>query len=196
MKRRTIFLRSLLGAGLALALSACLHLLDGHLAVLGAFAVGYALARLERAALALALVFVVSCAPELETSTHLAIAPSAEANTDAILEARDALNAAVGIEVFTVHAVDSEGMREGEAVLGAGECSSPYAVACTFHTPHGVAIHLRGKASARTLAHELGHAAGLEHVDDPANLMFPEAPETDAWTLNAEQLEQLRKAAP
>lgn len=46
----------------------------------------------------------------------------------------------------------------------------------------------------QTLAHEIGHSLGLEHVDDDANLMHPELG-PGRFELNDEQLETARISA-
>lgn len=46
--------------------------------------------------------------------------------------------------------------------------------------------------SARVLAHELGHALGLQHVEEPGNVM---GMEIEAWELTDEQVDTMRMYA-
>lgn len=45
---------------------------------------------------------------------------------------------------------------------------------------------------AATIAHEIGHVLGLEHVNHERNLMFPHA-RPDAWELSTAQMDDLRR---
>lgn len=53
--------------------------------------------------------------------------------------------------------------------------------------------YVRTGARPAIVAHELGHMMGLEHVDDPRNLMHPDAP-TDHVGLTSEQRRTSKRA--
>lgn len=133
---------------------------------------------------------------QTDTSTHVNVAPSAEAKMDDILVAVEKLNEKIGEETYTVHAVDSEERVDGEVILrGSTELGESSAhevrIGNTKKTRDGIVVRIDPRATASAIAHELGHAAGLKHVDDPTNLMY-RATAPNRWGLNEDQLELLR----
>ncbi len=131
-----------------------------------------------------------------DTSTHVNVAPSAEAKMDDIMEAVEKLNELIGEETYSVHAVDSEQRIDGEVILrGTTELGESDAheirIGNTKKTRDGVIVRIDPRATPSAIAHELGHAAGLKHVDDVANLMY-RATAPHRWGLNEDQLELLR----
>ena len=143
-------------------------------------------------ALVLAL---LGCAPE--ASYTITVAQSAESKMPAILSAVDDMNAVVGFERFVVRGVSASGeRRDGEIVIRGvadlGRFPSGQLIGGeTWRSPKGLVIRLDPSANSRTIAHELGHCAGLNHVHDPTNLM-DEHSVTDGWHLEDWQLDELR----
>lgn len=136
------------------------------------------------------------CACGFDTSTQINVAPSAEVKLDEILVAVDRLNEEIGAEVYTVRSVDSEAAIDGQVVVRCqselGENSAHETrVGSTKKTHDGVVIRIAAVAGPCAIAHELGHAAGLEHVDDPTNLMY-RITAANRWRLNPQQLARLR----
>jgi len=140
------------------------------------------------------LVFFSACS--YDTSTRINVAPSAADKMDEILFAVDRLNDEIGMDVYSLQTVDSEDAIDGEVIvrsqLDLGENSlHETRVGRTKKTHDGVVVRIARTARACAIAHELGHAAGLEHVDDPTNLMY-RITAANRWGLNASQLTQLR----
>jgi hypothetical protein len=135
----------------------------------------------------------LSACQQAATSTDLAIAPSAEMHTEAILAAVDRLNAELGELRYTVRASNTERMHDGLALVIAEACPDAKMLACTLRMPEGVLIRLPTHiVDPRVIAHEMGHSAGLDDVDQRDNLMF----RTDAagsWKLEAWQLEEISR---
>lgn len=131
-----------------------------------------------------------------DTSTVVNVAPSAEEKTEDIVDAVERLNELIGDPLYVVRAVDSEDRIDGEIVIRSVEeltRSNPHEtrIGNTKKTPKGVVVRIVSRATPSAIAHELGHAAGLSHVEDQDNLMFREtAP--DRFLLNEEQLAYLR----
>lgn len=127
-----------------------------------------------------------------DVSHTVNIAPSAESHTEDILRAVKDLNLVLGEEAFTARAVDSGERRDDEIVIrGVSELGDDHGH--WFANRKGIVLILGPTADTRTVAHELGHAAGLGHHDEPWNLMFPEHKGGDVmWYLTDDQVEALR----
>jgi hypothetical protein len=139
-------------------------------------------------------VFLSACSAD--TSTRINVAPSAADKMDEILVAVDRLNDEIGMDVYSLQTVDSEDAIDGEVIvrsqLDLGENSlHETRVGRTKKTHDGVVVRIARTARACAIAHELGHAAGLEHVDDPTNLMY-RITAANRWGLNSSQLTRLR----
>lgn len=147
----------------------------------------------------LGLLFLLS-ACSIDVSRTVNVAPSAQGQEQAIQAAVDALNAKTGAESFTAWTVDSGKRIDGEIVvrqdadgqIGPEQKGKDSKTAGeTQPTRFGVVVTLIADAPVRLIAHELGHAAGLEHVSDPGNLMYPSALPGE-WTLTEEQIDRIR----
>ena len=152
----------------------------------------------------LALCVIVAGCDEPETRLRVNVAPSAQGQLAAIRTAVEALNGWTGEESFEWRLAGSEEAVEGEITVRGGEdiqgrvaTSSGGIVAGATGGGYSKVILLKLDAWAmtRVVAHELGHAAGLAHIDDPWNLMNPTVPiqgDADAWELTEEQVEVMR----
>lgn len=97
------------------------------------------------------------------------------------------------IEAEAVEAADSArdaflgklGDAEGDSAAEARDAYDTHG--CTRQA------YVRTGARPAVVAHELGHMMGLEHVDDPRNLMHPDAP-TDHVGLTSEQRRTSKRA--
>lgn len=123
------------------------------------------------------------------------MAPSAEAHAEDIDAAVRELNRWVGEELFTLRAVSSGERRDGQIVVRGTDYSGQPRVGHTSRTRDGVVVTLGNHTNVRVVAHELCHAAGLAHSDDPNNLMYKKD-RAGAWSLTDEQIEQLIQGSP
>jgi hypothetical protein len=144
---------------------------------------------------ALALWALSACG--YDTSTIVNVAPSAEEKLGDIVDAVDRLNQRIGMDTYTIQTVDSEEKIDGQVIIRCapelGENSAHETrVGNTQKTHDGVVVRIAKRATPSAIAHELGHAAGLEHVNDETNLMYRVTAPT-RWGLNEEQLSRLRE---
>jgi matrixin len=140
------------------------------------------------------LLCVGACADDAATTVNLG--PSARSKMDDITEAVERLNQLTGQETFSLRLVDSDDRIDDQVILrvegGLGRnATHDIRIGNTKRTPRGVIARIVPMATPCAIAHELGHAAGLKHVSDEHNLMYPETGR-DRWQLNAEQLDYLR----
>ena len=133
-----------------------------------------------------------ACYLPYDVCHHVSIAPSARPLAGAIFMAIDRLNSKVPDQPWTADFVDSEEWRDGEVVirLDPGLKSRTGSIGWTHNTARGVMTLLMPTVHERDIAHELGHAAGLAHVDDEENLMY--AWSDGGWGLTDEQISALQ----
>jgi len=129
-------------------------------------------------------------------STDVNVSPEAEAAMPQILKAVDDLNAAASGPIYTVKAVSSGERVDGEIIIRIGKTKDTVngpALGLTHSTRFGVIITLLNTdVTSNTIAHELGHAAGLGHVEDKGNLMYPyEEAKRKQWLLTAGQVKEM-----
>jgi hypothetical protein len=132
------------------------------------------------------IMLTASCATTATSVVY--VAPSARHLSLEIRAAAARLNDAVDGEVFEVRLSDSERLPEGAIVvrgasrLGCSEYGC-YVGTCT-RTEDGAVIRLMPSARTIHVAHEMLHALGLRHVEDPANIM---ARAPYSWAMTSEQ---------
>lgn len=129
-----------------------------------------------------------------DVTTTIYVAPSAEHLTGRVIAAADWLNREVGVHVYEVLTACTEKPVDGAAVVRVAEelVCAPHELCLagvTTRTANGVIIDVTPNPSISIIAHELGHAAGLEHDNDPDNFMFYMNP---GMRINDSQKEALR----
>ena len=67
---------------------------------------------------------------------------------------------------------ERDGVPAGEVVVYFLLALLPVSVGCAAHPPGMPGVLIGSRATRWTLAHELGHLLGLDHVDDTRRLMF------------------------
>lgn len=143
----------------------------------------------------LSLLLVAPLSACADTGRVVNVAPSAEHLDPLVQLAVERLNAATGEVTFVSFPVNDGERVDGEVVVRGARDLGIDAKGCTIiglttTTGQGVIIRLLPAAGARTVAHELGHATGLGHSPDPANLMY--GPTNGGWALTPAQLEVIR----
>ncbi len=139
-----------------------------------------------RVALLLALGFLVACTQDIGHVVN--IAPSAAGQRAEIERAVSTLNRMLGEPRFLIVEADSGERHDDEIVIREADFDKK---GHTERTLYGVIVQIEPDASARTIAHELCHAAGLGHSPEPRNLMYRKEM-TGHWSLTDEQLDTLR----
>lgn len=122
-----------------------------------------------------------------DTSTIVNIAPSAHHIGPTIQEAVDKLNEVTG-NAYTVRYAPSEKRIDNQIIVRHYEFKRQRIVGNCYKNHKGVIVRLSNYANSMHVAHELLHSIGLEHVQEPNNLMNPTPAD---WNLNEFQLEIL-----
>jgi hypothetical protein len=142
---------------------------------------------MRRLGIAALAALVWGCAEPRDVSRVINVAPSAAPQMEAILDARDKLNAMLGEDAYIVREVNSEAVRDDEVVVR-GVAHLVEALGRTTWSSHGIVVQLPPGTTTHTIAHEFLHCAGLEHVADERNLMFDT--DTPNWGFEAWQRDE------
>lgn len=140
-----------------------------------------------------ALLFLNACG---DIARDVNVAPSAHHQMETLAAAVDRMNELAGREEWSIRAVDREHRLDDEIIVRQEKGvrvteDGDFVKGHTDRTHKGVIIRIADDCSERAFAHELGHAAGLSHVNDKGNLMYERA-NSGEWTLTEEQLDEIR----
>lgn len=117
-----------------------------------------------------AILFTTGCCFDL--STRINVAPSAHNLSFRIERAVKRLNRLLGQEVFTIEYVTSETRVDNEIIIRQVSKIKPNVIGTCNRTRRGIIINLLPNIEAIHVAHELGHAMGLDHHADKYNIMY------------------------
>lgn len=125
--------------------------------------------------------FLVGCSewvPE-EFPVKVDLGDMSEEQELAVIEACDQLNAEVGSAFLKPVSGNGRAIQRGRIHVDSDK-PNPGMAATAFHTPWSCKIAL-GKSTAHVgvIKHELLHCLGIEHSDNPADLMFEGGPGSD-----------------
>lgn len=137
---------------------------------------------------AFALLLLVGCA---DTATTVNVAPSADEHAEQAARVVEQLNDKIGAHLFEVRVTDREHRIDDQIVMRGRDSMGDRVRGLCNRTRKGVIVYVTPETNDVQMAHELGHAAGLEHSGDPGNLMYPKA---DGWGLTNAQRNRMMEA--
>lgn len=117
----------------------------------------------------------VGCAEDV--TTKIAVGPSASSRYGLVQEAVDKINDEIGEEVFELIVITGDRPSHEWAPVVVVDQLAEGVGAEVRHSRDGLLIRITTRTTVVQLAHEFGHAAGLEHIGDHDNLMFRSADE-------------------
>ncbi len=140
------------------------------------------------------LLIVVGCA-SAPYSTHPVVMDNDPILAERVRAAVEALNRVTAPGTFTFDEGQTHWARRVDVYRdedpGRFFSTQPDVVAFTEFDGNNVSVALSSAATKAAIAHELGHAAGLDHVDDSNNLMYYRPV---AWVLTPEQIATIMEA--
>lgn len=138
----------------------------------------------------LALLTIVSCAPPDDLTLEWRFI---DQRADGMAEACALADLDCSEVIYSWGALTMRPAKDGQRSCGRTEADSqcrPEAFGCDVCGGHVLEPELRGIC----MLHELGHVAGLEHVDDPENVMFPRSGRENT-VLEADQMDAIHERA-
>jgi hypothetical protein len=129
-----------------------------------------------------------------DVTTKIAVGPSASVRYHLVQRAVDEINEEIGEEVFELVAITGDAPSHDWAPIVIVDQLDEGVGAEVRHHRDGLQIRITMRTNVVQLAHEFGHAAGLEHIRDHNNLMFRSADELKLNEMQRAYLRDMREA--
>jgi hypothetical protein len=137
------------------------------------------------------VLMAVGCAEDV--TTRIAVGPSASSRYGLVQDAVDAINEEIGEDVFELIAITGDRPSHDWAPVVIVDELADGVGAEVRHSDDGLQICITTRTNVVQLAHEFGHAAGLEHTRSYDNLMFRSATKLGLNQAQRKYLRQMRE---